>query len=129
MLKKLYHYFKFLFNKKSNTEIINISIFLRPNYEIDIQLAYPDWSKLEDKNIPAIAEKYAELLIYINSNIFKNKMMDMIENNSKNSQEIKQKLFFDNIISFYDIIKTNLIHTANTGPLISPSSVFNGKQL
>ena len=129
MLKKLYHYFKFLFNKKSNTEIINISIFLRPNYEIDIQLAYPDWSKLEDKNIPAIAEKYAELLIYINSNIFKNKMMDMIENNSKNSQEIKQKLFFDNIISFYDIIKTNLINNANNGPLISPSSVFNGKQL
>ena len=53
----------------------------------------------------------------------------MIENNSKNSQEIKQKLFFDNIISFYDIIKTNLINNANNGPLISPSSVFNGKQL
>lgn len=129
MLKKLYHYFKFLFNKNSNTEIINISIFLRPNYEIDIELAYPDWSKLEDKNIPDIAEKYAELLIYINSNLFKNKIINTIENNSKNSQEIKQKLFFDNIISFYDIIKTNLINNTNNGPLISPSSVFNGKQL
>ena len=124
MLKKLYHYFKFLFNKKSNTEIINISIFLRPNYEIDIQLAYPDWSKLEDKNIPAIAEKYAELLVYINKGLFKNEINDILSKTPALENE-NSVLFIQNVKNFYEMHNSEISKILkNNRPLISPSSVF-----
>jgi len=40
---------------------------------------------------------------------------------------IKEKLFFDNVISFYDLIRQEIKKANNTGPLISPMSAFATK--
>jgi hypothetical protein len=129
MLRKFLHYFKFL-KTKQEPETLSIIISLKSNYDIDIQFKYPNLNSTDINNIPNIAEKYAELLIYINSNPLKYKLLDTIKDKSYRSEDIKEKLFFDNVISFYDLIrqeikKANIIN--NNGPLISPMAVFATK--
>jgi len=126
MLKKFLHYFKFL---KTNQELetLSIVISLKSNYDVDIQLKYPNLDNEHINNIPNIAEKYAELLIYINSNALKYRLLDTIKDKSYRSEDIKEKLFFDNVISFYDLIRQEIKKANNTGPLISPMSAFATK--
>jgi hypothetical protein len=127
MLRKFLHYFKFLKLKKESLETLSIIISLKSNYDVDIQLKYPNLNNEDINNIPNIAEKYAELLIYINSNALKYRLLDTIKDKSYRSEDIKEKLFFDNVISFYDIIRQEIKKANNTGPLISPMSVFATK--
>jgi hypothetical protein len=127
MLRKFLHYFKFLKLKKESLETLSIIISLKSNYDVDIQLKYPNLDNEDINNIPNIAEKYAELLIYINSNALKYRLLDTIKDKSYRSEDIKEKLFFDNVISFYDIIRQEIKKANNTGPLISPMSVFATK--
>jgi hypothetical protein len=127
MLKKFLHYFKSLKIKKESLETLSIVISLKSNYDVDIQLKYPNLDNEHINNIPNIAEKYAELLIYINSNALKYRLLDTIKDKSYRSEDIKEKLFFDNVISFYDLIRQEIKKANNTGPLISPMSVFATK--
>lgn len=127
MLKKFLHYFKLLKTKKEPLETLSIIISLKNNYDVDIQLQYPNLDNEDITNISNIAEKYAELLIYINSNALKYRLLDTIKDKSYRSEDIKEKLFFDNVISFYDLIRQEIKKANNTGPLISPMSVFATK--
>lgn len=128
MLKKLYHYFKTCFKKISNNDNYSITIALKPDYNIDIKFAYPDLNSCDDYSIPNIAERYAQLLLYINSVALKYKLQDYIEEQSKESDNVKQKLFFDNIVFFHDVMLQEIRAKKHKNePLIRPSSVFNIK--
>jgi len=127
MLKKFLHYFKFLKKKEEPLDLLGITISLTNNYDIDIELKYPNIDNKNINDIPNIAEKYAELLIFINSSPLRYRLLDTIKDKSYRSENIKEKLFFDNVISFYDIIKQEIKKANNSGPLISPISVFATK--
>lgn len=128
MLKKLFHYFNSWSLKHKPDNIYSICVSIKSDLELDIKLLYPNISDINIDDIPNIAEKYAELLVYVNSGIFKNKITKLIEDKSYNSSDIKDKLFFDNVISFYDFIKAELQKNSTiNSPLIRPISVFNIK--
>jgi len=127
MLKKFFHYFKSLISKKKTEENLGIVVSLTSDLKIDIALKYPKLDNYDINIIPSIAEKYAELFIYINSNVLKHKLLETIDEKSYRSSDMKEKLFFDNVLSFHDIIKKEIKKNSNTGPLISPMSVFNAR--
>lgn len=128
MLKKLYHYFKKFFIKPSRKDDYSITISLKPDYNIDIKFAYPDLNICDDYSIPNIAERYAQLLLYINSVALKYKLQDYIEEKSKEGDNLKQKLFFDNIVFFHDVMLQEIrAKKHKNDPLIRPSAVFNIK--
>lgn len=128
MLKKLSHYFKGLFTKTSHKDGYSITISLKPDYNIDIQFDYPDLNSCDDYSIPNIAERYAQLLVYINSVALKYKLQDYIEEKSKQSDDVKQKLFYDNIVFFHDVMLQEIRTKKHKNePLIRPSAVFNIK--
>jgi|694.fasta_scaffold00360_50 hypothetical protein len=129
MLKKLLHYYKNLFNKNStkNSNQLGINIILKSNYDIDILLSYPDINTMDMNSIQNMAEKYAELVMYASSSAMKYKLFSILQDKAYSSENIKNKLFFDNVCSFYEIIKQEIKNNQNNGPLIRPISVFNGK--
>lgn len=128
MLKKFFHYFKPRPIITSLNDKLSIIISLQNNYDIDIELKYPNLENYSVENMTSLAEKYAELLIYINSNVLKHKLLENIKDRSYKSEDLKQKLFFDNVLSFHDIIKQEIKKQTNTtGPLISPIAVFATK--
>jgi hypothetical protein len=127
MLKKLFNYFS---KKKisKNSKDYTISISLSKDDAIDIGLSYPNLDSYDISSIPDAAEICAELLIYINSPILHKKTVDLVEKKSNNTNNIKEKLFFDNVLSFYDILIKELQKVnKNSGPLIRPTSVFRMK--
>lgn len=129
MLKKLLDYYKSFFNKnitKKNTEL-GINIILKPNYDIDLILSYPDINNMDMHNIQNMAEKYAELVVYASSSAMKYKLFSTLQEKAYSSENIKDKLFFDNVCYFYEIIKQEIKNNQNNGPLIRPISVFSGK--
>ena len=128
MLKKFFHYFKSRPIKTSPNDQLSVVISLQNNYNIDIELKYPNLENYSVENMTSLAEKYAELLIYINSNVLKHKLLENIKERSYRSEDLKQKLFFDNVLSFHDIVKQEIKKQTNTtGPLVSPMSVFATK--
>lgn len=128
MLKKLFHYFKTFFTKTPVKNQYSITISLKPDYDIDIKFAYPDLNTCDDYNIPNIAERYAQLLVYINSVALKYKLQDYIEEQTKENDNVKHKLFFDNIVFFHDVMLQEIRAKKHKNePLIRPSSVFNIK--
>jgi len=95
--------------------------------EIDIGCVLPDTQGLSTDEISNISEKYAELLIMINSGIFRSQIFDMIKNKTKLIEEdnIAERLFIDNLLSFDKILTHELNRVIkNNKPLIRPVSVF-----
>ena len=128
MLKKFLHYYKNFFKKDTrNNKQLSISIILKPDYDIDIVLLYPNIHNMDTNDIQNIAEKYAELAMYASSSVMKYKLFSILQDKAHFSENIKDKLFFDNVCAFYDIIKQEIKNNQNNGPLIRPISVFNGK--
>jgi hypothetical protein len=129
MLTKLLNYCKKYFqssNHKHNDYSVTLSI--QPDYDLDIKFNFPNLDNCDIRQIPENAEKYAQLLVYINSPIFKHKLLTILVDKSNTIDNIKEKLFFDNILSFHDIILQDIksIKSQNS-PLIKPSNVFNIK--
>lgn len=129
MLKTLFHYFKQWWIKQpTNVTEYGLSLRLLPDYEIDIQLIYPTLDTYDINHIPEVAEKYAQLLLYINSSSLRHKLMDLLQSQGKTETKIKDKLFFDNVVAFHDIMRQELLQNRhNKGPLIRPTSVFRVK--
>lgn len=138
MLQKLFRYW--LNNKKSSStnekkqeestteDLHSLSIILRPDDMIDIIVLHPKLDKLSLVEISAEAEKFAELLIYVANNLMEPKLLKTIRNKTKDTNNDKEQLFYDNVLSYYDVIKSNFEkNVINTGPLIKPRSVFNSK--
>jgi hypothetical protein len=138
MLQKLFHYW--LNNKKSSStnekeqeestteDLHSLSIILHPDDMVDIIVLHPKLDKLSLVEISAEAEKFAELLIYVANNLMEPKLLKTIQNKTKDTNNDKEQLFYDNVLSYYDVIKSNFEkNVINTGPLIKPRSVFNSK--
>jgi hypothetical protein len=128
MLKKFLHYYKqFLKKDTKNNEQLSINIILKSNYDIDIVLSHPNIHTMDSNGIQNTAEKYAELVMYATSSVMRYKLLSILQDKAYSSENIKDKLFFDNVCAFYDIIKQEIKNNQNNGPLIRPISVFNGK--
>lgn len=125
MLKKLFRYF----DKKPEPKTeYGIKVSLTEDLQVKVELFYPDVNKFDVDAIPAVAEKFAELFIYISSSSFKAKLSELVNNKSYQNDNIKEKLFFDNLISFYDLLRSEIQKTNNSSaPLIRPISAFNLK--
>ena len=138
MLQELFRYW---LNKKQSSvtkeksqeesiadEMHSLSVILHPNDIIDIIVLHPKLDKLSLVEISTEAEKFAELLIYVTNNLMEPKLLTTIRDKTKNINNDKEQLFYDNVLSYYDVIKTEFEKKLiNNGPLIRPRSVFNSK--
>ena len=138
MLQELFRYW---LNKKQSSvtkeksqeesiadEMHSLSVILHPNDIIDIIVLHPKLDKLSLVEISTEAEKFAELLIYVANNLMEPKLLTTIRNKTKNTNDDKEQLFYDNVLSYYDTIKTDFEKKLiDNGPLIRPRSVFNSK--
>jgi len=139
MLQKLFHYWlskkqPFSTNEKSQEDeslvddTHSLSIILHPDDMVDIIVLHPKLDKLSLVEISSEAEKFAELLIYVANNLMEPKLLTTIRNKTKNTNDDKEQLFYDNVLSYYDTIKTDFEKKlTDNGPLIRPRSVFNSK--
>jgi hypothetical protein len=106
----------------------SLSVILHPDEMVDIIVLHPKLDKLSLVEISSEAEKFAELLIYVTNNLMEPKLLTTIRNKTKNTNNDKEQLFYDNVLSYYDIIKTDFEKKLiDNGPLIRPRSVFNSK--
>lgn len=131
MLKKLFHYFKTLIpairSKKSKETHLGLKILLKPDYTVDVLMEYPDIENQDIFYIANLAEKYAELITYTSTSALKYKLIEMIQDRAYLTENTKEKLFFDNVCHFYEIIKKEIKNNQSNTPLIRPISVFTGK--
>jgi hypothetical protein len=138
MLQELFRYW---LNKKQSSvtkeknqeesiadEMHSLSVILHPDDIVDIIVLHPKLDKLSLVEISTEAEKFAELLIYVTNNLMEPKLLTTIRDKTKNTNNDKEQLFYDNVLSYYDVIKTEFEQKLiNNGPLIRPRSVFNSK--
>lgn len=135
MLQKLFHYWLSKTQKPSvkeeasaSDDMHSLSIVLHPNEMVDIIVLHPKLDKLSIVEISTEAEKFAELLVYVSNNLMEPKLLTTIRNKTKNTANDKEQLFYDNVLSYYDLIKTEFEKKIiDNGPLIRPRSVFNSK--
>lgn len=113
-------------DKTQTTHVAGIVFKLSSDLQIDIGCVLPDIENYSIDQISDLSEKYAELLILINSGVFRNQIFDMLKNQSKRSDKnAKEQLFVENVISFDKILNHELNKTLkNNKPLIRPISVF-----
>lgn len=133
MLKKLsntYNKFISYFKKPiPNTDLFTIKIKILSNNDIDIKLLY-DIQSIKDGEVIGVAEKYAELLIYLGTRTFRQDLHNVIEKTIKDSNNVKEQLLLDNVLFFYETIKQHIQSNnalSSNSPLIKPSQVFNIK--
>lgn len=105
----------------------SIIISLDKNYKTNIGVKYnteyPDATSLI-----LSSEKFAEMIIYLSSSVFKKSLFDELNLRLKNSENINEQIFIDNTIAFCDIIKKEITSLSKSKqPVIRPLSVFSGK--
>lgn len=98
---------------------------------VDIKCSLPDVSNKSSDQILSIAEKYAELLVVINTESFNKKIYDILNKNKK-IEDHKEILLIDNIISFWSALyeeenKKQLTKYKLSQPMIKPSEAFHVK--
>lgn len=112
-------------SQSKKTYKCGISFQLDDKDDINITMLMPEDDQLSLDNMTDIAEKYAQLLLAINKGLLTNQILQILNNRSKTSNEIDEKLFIDNVISFYDTLKKEFSKLQNhSSPLIKPMSVF-----
>lgn len=133
-MKQIYQIYKkllnLLFNRspvieniKDNDHIGGINFNMTKDFDIDIACSIPDLEYSNSDDIIKLSEKYAELILLLNCGIFKKQILKILKD--YNTDNIKSKLFIDNIIYFYPILNDELNKAIKSNkPLIKPSSVF-----
>jgi hypothetical protein len=97
---------------------------------VDIKCLLPDVDTKSIEEIVDIAEKYAQLLVLINTEEFNKNISDILDNHKKNHKEnYKHIMLIDNIISFWDIFynmqtKKYYQKYKSNQPVIKPSEAF-----
>jgi hypothetical protein len=100
---------------------------------VDIKCLLPNVENKNSDEIIYIAEKYAQLLVLINSESFNKNISDILNSHkTKNQENYKQIMLIDNIVSFWDILynmqnKKYYQKYKSTQPLIRPSEAFKLK--
>jgi hypothetical protein len=103
---------------------IQFSIDKNENIDIIFDIGYPATINIAD--IASISEKYAQLLLTINHGGFKSQIIDTLKRESKESEDDKKILIIDNILSFYDLLKREMLKSSSlyNQPIVSPSMAF-----
>ena len=108
-----------------NNHLCGISFVINKDNAMEIVCMIPkNLDQLDAYSIAEAAEKYAELLLYINKGLFKNDIDDILSKTSALDHENKV-LFIQNVKNFYEMHSLEMSKILkNTKPLVSPSSVF-----
>lgn len=143
-LSQIYENFLILFKKKQNKQQTNKSsdehiatlffgILNSDKDTVDIKCLLPSVEDKTVEEIMGIAEKYAQLLVLINTNGFNKNISDILNMHKQNNKEnYKQIMLIDNIISFWDIFynienKKYFQKYKSNQPIIRPSEAFKTK--
>lgn len=100
---------------------------------VDIKCLLPNVDNKNTSEITSIAEKYAQLLVLLNSETFNKNIHEILDMHKKtNSENFKTIMLVDSIISFWDILynlQTKKMYTKykTYQPLIKPSEAFKLK--
>jgi hypothetical protein len=141
-LLTLYSLIKARLHKKSSQNqntTINLSnittnngslMFVLDTNNIMILINIPDTSDKTSEDIVDLAENYANFIIHITNDTMYNDILDLLEKKMIEDENISNKLFIENVLSFAPILKSELekqslsSYINNTEPLIRPTSVF-----
>ena len=126
---------KSLESKKDTTKIdyvatLSFGILESDKDTVDIKCLLPDVDTKTIEEIVDIAEKYAQLLVLINTEGFSKNISDILDNHKKNHKEnYKHIMLIDNIMSFWDIfynLQTKKYYQKykSNQPVIKPSEAF-----
>lgn len=130
--KKFLDLFRKTNNKTQQTKSdidLTCGIFIKVsnNEDIDISCIIPSLDNCTNKALIQSAEKYAELLVLLNSGLLKTHIFAGLEKHIENTTKIENKLYIDNIIYFYEIFEKHINNNKENHinkPLIKPSLVF-----
>lgn len=94
--------------------------------DVKVNLILPTNEEISLGNITELSERYAELLVGIDYGLFKEQIFTNLSKIKKDSQEANTILFIDNVMSFYHMIKKDLLNKTvfYERPIIPPSMVF-----
>jgi hypothetical protein len=136
MIRKCYEKFLTLFKKDNNrTEkkvdhksIGYIKFDLLDNYSVDIDLSVPKSSLVDPVGIASVSERYAEFLFLINQGLFKERIIEVLQDKIDPNND-SSYLVFDNIITFWGLLfdehkKSKKEYSQLNQPVIKPSQVF-----
>jgi hypothetical protein len=103
-----------------------LHINLLNDADVGINLLKPNLTDINSQIIIDLAEQYASFLLYTHTRLFKEKLINTIKTEYKNSSNFNDKLFYDNVLAFYSILENELDRlSSHSRPLIRPTSVFN----
>jgi len=140
-LKKLFKNSNPIENKKIERDnsikkhITNISFVLADNDNIDIICSLPDIKNKNPEEIAEEAEKFAEVLLCINEGLFKNEIVNILNEKHKTENDPIQKLLIENVLNFWLLLndhykkeKNKLDKKRAKTPLIRPLLVFSNRK-
>lgn len=105
----------------------SITISLDKNYKTNIGVKY-NTDYADAASLILSSEKFAEMIIYLSSSVFKKSLFDELNSRLKDSENINEQIFIDNTIAFCEIIKKEITSISKSKqPVIRPLSVFSGK--
>jgi hypothetical protein len=105
-------------------------MFVLEGSNILILINIPDTSDKTSDEIVDLAENYANLIIHIANTPMHNDILNLLEQKIIDDDNVSNKLFIENVLSFAPILKNELEKQAlssysnNTEPLVRPTSVF-----
>lgn len=114
---------------ETSSEFIGEVIFrLDAQYNMDFMCLLPETKNLDPDMLIEIAEKYAELLLYINRGLFTSQIIDILKARQLDKSEdtsINERLFIENTITFAELLSVEYDKVKdNRGPLIRPIFAF-----
>lgn len=138
MLRTLSRFYN-LFRGKSQTqnESIENNLVVKDKYAIILSRNDNNKTKLDviynidlnnSESIIKNAENLAEMIVYLTSNSFQKTILKQLSDQYDQTEEIADKIFLDNIIAFYEVMKQDISAASKSkSPVIRPLSVFNAK--
>ena len=108
--------------------LCGISFYLTDKYEIDVSGFVPNMEEIDVDDITNISEKYAQLLLSVNKGFLKDKILEILTERARTTDNTNEQLFINNVIVFYGLLKDELSKLQNSKyPLIRPTNVFRSK--
>lgn len=144
-LFRIYENFLILFNKSSNKTndkkdvdkehiaSLYLGIIENDKDTVDIKCLLPNVTEKTAVEISDIAEKYAQLLVLLNTDHFNKNIFSILNKHKESNQDnYKTIMLIDNIVSYWDIfynLQTKNMYRKYKSfePMIKPSEAFKLK--
>lgn len=136
MLKNIFNYlYSLVYRQKkeekseSSDALGYITFKLNKDQTINISCYIPETNNVSSSKMAEMAEQYAQLLVCINEGLLSSEIAELIKNSIKDSDFDQDKLFFENVLTFWAIHHVEFLKknkTKSNQPLIMPSAVFRG---